>query len=462
MNESFNKKDYLSDQERQQLKFSTQDRNMVFEKIRKQEPLKERQPRFKKAMSYILTPVAVGLIALLVTVQTPIKDEVISAFPALGSLSSQYGSPELKNAVQKVKPQIINQSAEDKGIKITIKEVLYDGPRMSMYYTVDFTGKKYDRIQTNFTFTANGEDMRHKHLLGEDMMGMGMPKEAPKNLNFATIEFKQKMPEKINLEVKSKSVFVSNKNDKGFPKELMGKWAFSFPVEKKGTEYRYTPNIKAKKESEFTVKEVVFAPTGIQLSTLMSNWRGKYIDGAHTSYRLFDDKGKPYEMKNFEHTDHERKDGKINEKTISIFKPKQRIPEYIMIRTKKYYYPEPNKSVKKDITENLPLYMPQNKEGGITVTKVEPKKNEVWIHYEVKGNDPQMRKYFFNMVKEDKHETKWLDDQALNSADSGRTHIAKFKTSYSKDLQLVVSPPPVTLEEFEVKVPLKKEYLEKR
>ncbi|MBS2967527.1 DUF4179 domain-containing protein [Metabacillus sp. KIGAM252] len=461
MNDSFNKKDYLTDHEKQQLRFSKQDRNMVFEKIRQQQPAKERPSRIKKAMAYVLTPAAVGLIALLVTVQTPIKEDIISAFPALGSLSSQYGSTELKSAVQKNKPQIINQAAEDKGIKITIKEVLYDGPRISMYYEVDYKGKEYDQIQTNFTFTANGEDMQHKHILGGDIMGM--PKDAPKNLHFETIEFKKKMPEKITLEVKSKSVFVRNESDKGFPKEIMGKWAFSFPVEKKGTEYRYSPNITVKKEAEFSIKEIVFAPTGIQLSTRRSIWMGKENHDARTSYRMFDDKGNPLEIKNFEHSDRERKDGKINENTIAVFKPMQRIPEYVTVQSKTSYYPKSNKNVKKSITENLPLYMPQNKEGGITVTKVEQKKNEVWIHYEVKGDDPQLRKYFFKLLKvKDGKVVEWLDDQTLKSADSSRKHMAKFKTSYSKDLQFEVSPPPVTLEEFKVKVPLKKEYLEKR
>ncbi|KZZ85558.1 DUF4179 domain-containing protein [Bacillus sp. SJS] len=461
MNDPFNKKDYLTDHEKQQLRFSRHDRNMVFEKIRQQQPAKERPSRFKKAMAYVLTPAVVGLIAILVAVQTPIKEDIISAFPALGSLSSQYGSPELKSAVQKNKPQIINQSAEDKGIKITIKEVLYDGPRISMYYEVDYKGKAYDHIQTNLTFTANGEDMRNKHILGGDMMGM--PKDAPKNLHFETIEFKKKMPKKIKLEIKSKSVFVSNKNRSGPPKEIMGKWAFSFPVEKKGTEYRYTPNIKAKKESEFSIKEIVFAPTGIQLSTNMSNWRGKYNDDALTSYYLFDDKGNRLEIKNHAHTDYERKDGKINESTIAVFKPMQRIPEFVTVQSKKYYYPRENKPVTKSIEEKLPLYIPQNKDGGLTVTKVEQKKNEVWIHYEVKGDDPQLRKYFFKLLKvKDGKVADWLDDQTLKSADSSRKHIAKFKTSYSKDLQFEVSSPPETIEEFKVKVPLKKEYLEKR
>ncbi|MGD6818229.1 DUF4179 domain-containing protein [Metabacillus sp. 84] len=457
MSDPYKMGDFLSNQEKEQLKFTSHDRNKVFEKIRlDEEPAKEPSMRFKKGLVYVLTPVAVAALATLVFVQTPIKEQILSSPPpSSGTLTSQYGDQELKTAIKENEQQIINQTAEDKGVKITIKEVFYEGPRITIFYEMDYDKDKYKSLNTVMEFAADGERLRHEFVSGHMN---GLPEDAPENLRMEVIELKKELPEEFKLDINIHSLY--SLDPAASKEQIKGKWHFTFPVEKQGTEYRYSPTASVKKEAELFIEEAVFSPTGIQIRTRAEEFTGKHNREEQVSYKVYDDTGNELEIRNhYGHTDYERKDGKVLSHNIQSYKPLKEIPDYLVIQSKRYLR-DGSMPAEKEITASLPLYLPQNKEGGITVTKLEDKGNEVWVHYTVKGNDPKTRKYFFNVYdKGNPNADGYLEDYNYQSADDSRSHIAKFKTVYSEKLVFQASAPPIVVEELELKVPLNKEDL---
>ncbi|WP_419392811.1 DUF4179 domain-containing protein [Cytobacillus praedii] len=469
MNEPLKIKKLLSEDEKQKLKFTDADKNAVFRKIQdSNSQIGSNRVRVKTVVLKALIPVAAILIIFSVLIQTPIKKHVLAAIPILNSLFSEYGDEGQKEAAQKEIVKPINHVVEDNGVKITFKEILYDGARISVAYTIEATDGKFKGENLDilfFNMKVDGKDINTSFGFSG---GQNDKKIGNKYLKVQNIDIDQALPNEftLNLMIQELILVDSQKSNQ----KIKGNWSFSLPVKKAGETYVYTPTVSKKTDfGEFRVKKIVFAPSGTQMEIEYKRPMEFVQNDSQILFRVLDPNNKEIKAVNEgQNTFFRYKNGIQIGSTSIILRPTKEIPEFITIEP--YYEASFGPIVHvKNITEKLPILLPQGQNSGIVIKKIEKKPGEVWVHLDVTGdNFIRERKNQFQLVKGKEFTQKSFKAKEGDDlkSDESKNQIIKFKTSYSKNLNFISDEfnldefiDPEITDKWKMKIPINKKDL---
>ena len=464
MNEPKNIKNMLSEDEKQKLKFTDADKEAVFRKIQESNSQTGRnRVRVKTVVLRTLMPVAIILFIFSVLLQTPMKKHVLAAIPILNSLFLEFGDEGQKEAAQKNIAKPVNHVVEDNGVKITFNEILYDGARISVAYSIEATDGKFKGKNLNILFfdmKVNGQEINTDHGFSgnqsDEKIGNGY-------LKIQNIDIDQALPDEFTLNLTINELIP---DDLKSNETIKGNWAFSLPVKKAGETYVYTPAVSEKSEfGVFSVKKIVFAPSGTQIDFEYKRPMEQVQNHAEIFFRVLDPNNKEIEaVSEGQHTSYRYKNGNQTANTSIILRPLKEIPEFITI--------EPYENVPlgplvhiKNVTEKLPIFLPQGNNSGIVIKSIEKKQEEVWVHFDVKAdNYIRERKHQFGLIygKEAFKQESFIDKEGDDlSSDESKDQIIKFKTPYSENLNFVSDEfdVPELTEELKIKIPIDKKEL---
>jgi len=463
MNDPLGKiKNLLSEDEKEKLRFTVEDRERVFQMIQesKGQSGRNRIP-VKTVTSYILMPAAVVIIAFILLLQTSMKQEVLAAIPFINSLFSEYGDEGQKKAVEKTEVQHINQTVEDKGVKITFNEIMYDGERISVSYTIEATSGKYKGKNLDiflFNMKVDGKDVTEYGFSG----GSNDKKIGNKYLKVQNIDLKKALPDKFTINLTIQELLpvedVSHKT-------IKGNWTFSLPVKRTGETYELTPTVSKKTDlGELRVRKIIFAPSGMEVEIEYKRPVDLIRKNPRLGFKVLDSNKKEMKVLSGGVNSYRYKNGIVTGETKIIYEPMKKIPEYIKIQP---YFDGINefKTNKINITEKLPIFLPQGENGGILINKIEKKQGEVWVYFDVKGDYVKLKKQLFTIIKGNEWTRQNVIKKEGNFDNSkSKNQIIKFKTPYSEDLNLVSSTifVPKVIKELEMKIPIHKEELVKQ
>ncbi|AZB41749.1 DUF4179 domain-containing protein [Bacillus sp. FJAT-42376] len=455
------------------MKFDKVDQLAVMKEVR--ETQNRGRKRKKKFPSVILTTMAAAAILFVLLMQSPIKDQIEAGKPKPNTLLSQSNDPGLVAWSQKNDPQKVNQTSESSGIKVTIKEIMYDGYRMAIGYEVQSKTKFVGPVHNpKITVNGKGIDVSDTTDSVESQLN-AYEKEAHSFSGVTSFFIKEKLPEKFEVKLQ----FYGNQNlmearkTAAFDKArgTKGNWAFSIPVDKKGEIYTIKPKKSVTKDAtKLSVDKVILAPSVTEVTAVKESKGKDAFKGSQ--YRILDDKGNLLAGFGDIELSGEEKNGKSIFRCIGRFAPADGIPSYIAVQPFTYNdaenNPDQGKITVKRITDPLPMVFPQN-DKSIVVNKIEESKDKkrLKIYYEVKGDLPELRIRFFHLTigNYESESRKDLLDQNLfkNITSNENEKVAEFNTGLRNDLYL--SSPnvnPVLYKEMELKIPINKKDLIKK
>lgn len=450
-------KEFLTEQEKEKLKFSVQDHKEVFRKIQEMNPTKRTAPsRVKIVSTYIFTSAAICILLFTLLLQSPLQSKVLAAFPFIGSFFSEYGDEGLKEAVKKKDLHAINQTAEDQGIKITMNEIFYDGARISVAYTLEAQDK---RKGENFNIFLYDLKVNGKSLNNYGISGVKETKKGNQYIKINNVEISQPLPDQFKLDFSIQELVSVSKGE-----SVKGNWAFSLPVSKAGTSYQYIPNVSKKTDrEELKVTSITFGPSGIKMKIILK--QKQELVRSYMRYRILDDKNRVIESLNEGATIFRYKNKVATAFTEPLLMPVKKIPDYITVQP--YQMPYGNgkpKETIKQITEKLPIVLPQGEKGRIIINKIEKKKNEIWVYYKAEGDvvEDRVRNLYLLNTQSNFKPDNFIEGKFDGNRKSA-SQMVRFKTSYKDNLYFLTADwGPRLIKELQLKIPIDKSKLIKK
>ncbi|GAA0732500.1 DUF4179 domain-containing protein [Clostridium oceanicum] len=346
------------------------------------------QNRFK-ILKYGSAAAAIILILLIgIGTASPAFAENI---PVLGSIIQRLNDKMGTNTNYTKYSKIINKKVTDKGISITLNEIIADDSKILIGYTIksDKNVKdlevfglgrflKINGAQNSSSGTSSGSYIDDYTYIGSEELNTSIPKNC----------------DKFNIDL--------NITEVG---KVHGKWKFAFTASKKEVCKESTvfkPNTKVDLEDSIVnIDKVVFSPidTYISLSGIFKNKCKKPANDIwkYDYWIAYNDKGielipkslggGSFNNKNF-NTHMNYKNSKYIPKYLTIA-PVNIIPssvEYVssdgkplLIKTKK------PKEISRPINETLPIELPQGKMGKLIIEKINTDKNKTTINFKAIG-----------------------------------------------------------------------------
>lgn len=451
--------------------FERSDQSFVFEKIRGEQIKITQRNKKTRIPAVIATTIAAAAILFILLMQTPLADQIQSAFSKQTSMFLRSDDPGLQAVGKKNYGMKVNQSSESSGIKVTIKEIMYDGLRIAIGYEVESKTKFVGPVD-NSKVSVNGKMLQNVIESSQPLDSTSDESYKPTHhfKGVTSLSIADKLPQKFTIHMQ----FYGNQNLSLTPKSsatTKGKWEFSIPVEKKGTIYVIKPKEQVHSGSTtIRVDQITLAPSGTEV-TVSKEEDGKGLP-AKVQYRILDDKGNLLPSFGQMRGTGEQKNGKIIMHQKDLYSPAEGLPSYLTVQpyTINDSAHNPNKNIDtiKSISERLPMTFPQNN-GAIIVNKIEESKGNkrLKIYYEVKGDLPEVRIGTLMMMigRKPTNQKDFLVDQNYQESylSNKREKIAEFATGLRKELYIKVSNlNPVLYKDLELKIPLKKEELMKK
>lgn len=366
--------------------------SLTEEEIIKQKP----KSKFLEIKTIGRVSLAAAIALIILTVSATVSDTMaqeLTKTPIISSVFKFFGDMGLKFASDKGLNYTVNKTVVDKDIKITISDILYDGTRISIGYTME--GNNIGEIEkpdllingksTEFSMSTYG------NLVGENayagVVNMNPASEIPKNFNLTFSFYKVGSTEGSwkfeNIKVKEQSAMLNSKI--------------------------LTPMIsKSLTSGNITIGKVVISESTIKLHVIESN----FPSNVHYDYQLVDNYGNVIEPMGGSGYG----ENNIMNKEFTYI-PLNNNPKYFIVKV----LDSKNKSdgralidVKVDVTNNFPIILSQGEGGQILVNKIEYFNDKVLIHYTYSGNDP----YGNGMCI-------WVEDEAGNRLDNLKKPIQR-------------------------------------
>ncbi|RED64022.1 DUF4179 domain-containing protein [Cohnella lupini] len=345
---------------------------------------------------------------------------------------------------------LASQKVTDNGIAMTLNEVIYDGLRMSIGYSlVTSEGMqtndmdielKVDGVRIGYVQSeqsggiVNGTVNNEVNVAHDDLQLEG---------NISAILYNYRPPAfELTLE-------VTRIGDK------VGKWSFAVPVEEANDIEVLTPDLgKSKDHMSVKLNEVTFSPLSTVVSLDYSFGFMKKADAV--GFELVDDRGIVYNPWIYGNRMSSYSSGTSNSSGIVKldFPAISDEVKYLIVKPHFYdtsYFSQPNAfSESKDSkdsynrepldelpTEQNPIILSQGQAGRLLVTGIEFDKNETIVHYRTEGSNPQVQRLHLNLENEQGELIYPIEEQPSNS-DRERTMAFPALSPDSK-LNLVTS-----------------------
>lgn len=241
--------------------------------------LPERVSFFKK-VCYV--GVAAVIFMSLVTGLSFISPQIANAYrqiPLIGSIFKMIGDTGTQNALNEGFSSSINQIVTDKDISFTVKEVVFDGTRLSISYLVEPSSKTGYNLKLNIKL--------NNKMLGPAQALTFRGKELKLNQYAGTIDIvtTSQFPDNFNLSL-------------GIDKigNVAGHWYFNIPVSKNSLSRiskKFTPEAtKSDINTSINIKNIYFAPSGIEIDITVLEKATKQGVSNRYSFQVFDDRDK--------------------------------------------------------------------------------------------------------------------------------------------------------------------------
>jgi hypothetical protein len=233
-------------------------RKQIRKKIEQEIKVSTKSHKKSRRLVYFITAAAA---TILITAgsgyKSPIMANVLSKVPVVGviyeDISADFG---LKEAREKGLTQGYQQTAIDKDIEMTIKDVYYDGQVFSIGFSLVNHGKDTwgDNLKGIFSMNFDAKGFK----LGQRQSSTTMEKVDENKFEGLTIIEADRFKKEFVLELEVNEIDGKK-----------GRWNFDIPVTSEflqGSIHTFAPNFKAKAlGAEITVKELTFSPSGIRI-----------------------------------------------------------------------------------------------------------------------------------------------------------------------------------------------------
>ncbi|MGO4539558.1 DUF4179 domain-containing protein [Paenibacillus sp. 2TAB19] len=328
---------------------------------------------------------AAASLALLVgsSFVSPTIAKALTNTPLIGSVFEMIGDAGLQLSGQKGLATKLNQAAEDQGIRMTVTEVLYDGIRLAIGYTVE---ADHFVSSLDADMLINGEPI-------ETLLGSGGSSQIGDNqyTGYMDYEADGTLPDQFELTLKLNSI-QHYSNETGW-QTTKGSWKFRLPVSKltEGISVRSfeeSPPSATSGETTLSVKKVTMTPAVTAINVELDEKRTVEELG----FFIYDDKGQQLQSFGYRGDNlHSDEQDRYKSEYRIRFAPIEAIPDYFIIQP--YNLDTSGKSLERseiafDPRQQLPITLSQGEIGSISVTDAEFLPDKTILHYTVEGSDP--------------------------------------------------------------------------
>ncbi|MDZ5471592.1 DUF4179 domain-containing protein [Bacillus sp. 31A1R] len=347
---------------------------------------KPRVSRVKKYMIYSSSAamLGIGLLAGSAFV-SPTMAKVVSNIPVIGSIFNEIGDKGLQTASIEGLTQQVNQTVKNKGISLSINEVLYDGTRLSLAYTHESLLALGDLERP--VIKINGKEINFAS------SNKGALESPSKYNGILEIMPTEELPAGFDMSITFDSVGV-----------IPGKWAYKFPVELSNEVEVVRPNISTDLlGAKLTIDAIKSGPAGLDLhASIKNSFDKKRFDPNSISFQIFDEKGQALDSLNSMGSG-ESNDGIEVTKVKNLFEPIKEGTKNLTIIPYIAWSDINSVEVSRVLNkESLPLTLDKGDLGKIIISKITESKDEITVEYNVESNYLHDQHIYFNRI--------WLTD----------------------------------------------------
>lgn len=317
-----------------------------------------------------------GLILLGSGFVYPAMASVLKQIPGIESVFKFAGDFGLKTADEKGMTTNINQRVTDQGITVEVSEVMYDGIRL----TVGYLQTSLNGIQElgDVEYEINGKPV---HFPGG---GSGSRLDEHTYAGVVELNPEEELPKHFQLKM---TVFRIG--------STLGKWEFSFPVEKITSDNKVILPMISKTYGNLSliIKKIVFTPSSTEMDVEIKQ---PSKVNAYINFHMLDDKGMRLEPHGG--SGGGRTEGDFEITTFKYqFGPVKDIPKTVTIRpvingNQSSVLPKETRVLmEQSPNPEHPLVLSQGEIGLLKITQVEFLQNKTLVHYQTEGNDPHMQ-----------------------------------------------------------------------
>ncbi|MDF2066542.1 DUF4179 domain-containing protein [Bacillus sp. Cr_A10] len=372
---------------------------------------------------------------------SPVMAQIASQIPIIGTFFNEVSDEGLRIAGQKGLTQIVDQSAKDKGITLTINEIFYDGTRLTFGYTqeslfaigeLERPTIEVDGEEINFSSSSSGEFVTPQKYKG-----------------IIDINPNVELPEEFEIKLSFDAIGL-----------IQGKWEFDFPVMQSNKVTVIRPQeVKTIEKAEVQITSVKLGPTGTDLALKVKvDEKDKKFNSSMLNYYLIDDKenvldfvsGSIYggiedneKVEYFNFLYPPLKEGTKNIRIIPYTIPKTEVnAEEVSLPLNEH---------------SVPFELDQGDFGKILITNITYQEDRAIVYFEVQSDVIIDNKLTNNPIwlEDANGKNLRLEDKPVAERIEGNTFKQEFSTGEKHGLQLKTFkfPKPIMYEEFEVEIP---------
>lgn len=373
---------------------------------------------------------AAGVLLLVSIVGYNSNPSFASNIPLVGGIIKEitgYGNSDFDKYTN-----VIDQSVELNGFKVTLKEVVLDDNEL--------------RIAT--TFDSKDKDIKHKFLTLHPKVyingkwlnvGGGGRKHTEDDGSYLTIDnldiMKEDIPKNISMKVVYEGVKVIDPDTGKEIENVKGPWEFKFNVSKEKItaetrSYKIGKNLSTPGGGKMELEKLTSSPLTTGISFKLRDKDEFY------NFIIRDDKGRELIAEGLGYRTHSmfmRNSYSGNMKYSAIPRDSKTLT-FIPYFTHSTDKREIEKNGLLEVKDKFPMTITQNEKNKIIISKIETKDDEVYVEYITEGLSLELQKYNLNIYDENKNllERDFSKGNVDKVMDKGEKITAVFKNKGSK------------------------------
>ncbi|MDR4889719.1 DUF4179 domain-containing protein [Fredinandcohnia sp. QZ13] len=402
---------------------------------------KQKPRRIKIILTTIGSVAAAFILFLGSATFSPTLAKVASEIPLVGTFFNESSDEGLQIAGKSGLTQVVNRTAKDNGVKLTMNEIFYDGTRLTFGMTHESLIAIGDIERP--TILVNGKEIN----FGAGTTGKFI---TPSKYEVVMdIKPTEDLPEEFDMKVIIDAVGL-----------IAGNWEFEFPVKQSNEVTVIRPNLtNVIYDTEVTVESVKIGPAGTDLAVQVkvdpNNTKiDPYMD---LHFAMIDDQGRV--LRSLSGSGHgEAIDGVEVANLDYLFTPIKDGAKSLTILP--YKIPTEMGTFEElsvSLIETLPVEIDQGEVGKITVTDVEFLDDKTVVYFELDSEFPFDDNLTMNRTWLESKDGKDLtfQDNPFAKRIKGNLFMQEFEATKTKDVKFKATklPKPITFEPFEITLP---------
>ncbi|HHW35733.1 MAG TPA: DUF4179 domain-containing protein [Bacillales bacterium] len=392
----------------------------------------------KKIAFYSLSAAVVGFGLFIGSASySPTLAKIASNIPIIGTFFNNANDEGLRIAGKKGLTQVVNQTAKDNGITLTLNEIFYDGTRLTFGFTQESllpTG----RIERP-TIEVNGKEINFSSGYSGEFV---TPQKYKMIMDITPTE---ELPEEFDMKMRIDSFGL-----------IPGKWEFSVPVKQSNEVIVIRPQeVKTIEGAEVEISSLKIGPAGTDLNVKVVKDRGNNkLDPFSLNFYVIDENGHVLDSLTGSGSG-EVENGKEVTALQSLYSPlkegiqKVKVVPYTIPMTGTDWE-EVTVSLDK---QSLPFILDQGEFGKVLITDITYQNDRMVLYFDVQSDSIVDNMLSRNSI--------WLEDATGKSLVvaperiKGNSFKAEFPTGKKKGLLIKTMKYPklIMYEQFEIDIP---------